>query len=418
MSESIKKTPLFSPIMKWFMTAMVLANIAGSMHGMLLPIYLAELGASIKQIGIVFTITAAAMLVMQIFGGWVSDMIGRLKAIAIGSIGGVFGYFFLVLAPTWQWMVVAIIFSNFPRSLIAPSFGAFIAENTDENNRGQVYGVTDTVYQITGVIGPPLGGYLMGFYNFRTMMVVSAFIYATAAVLRIWMARKSNSESTEEKSSNKLTMTSFKKSAKNMLTMIVGGSVVTWIFITDGARDIAFRLSGELQPLYLEQVGGISVEQIGVMGAIFSFAMMLTPIISGKMADKYGERVPITLGFAMMSGAFVIFLSSSNFIGFAITWVVFGLAVGLMSPAYQTYISKVIPKKMLGIFNGIFYGSIGLISLPAPYIGAMLWENYRPQVPFIITAIVVALAVIPSWFIFKPIKGKVDLGIVLDEDAA
>ncbi len=301
---------------------------------------------------------------------------------------------------------------------MGPSFGAFIAENSTEENRGRVYGITDTVFQITGIIGPPLGGYLMGLYNFKTMMVVSAILYTFATGLRIWMAKSQKPKAEEigsEKTSNSLSIDSFKKSLKLMFKMIFAGSVVSWIFVTDGVRDIAFRLSGELQPLYLEQVGGIRVEQIGILGGIFSFAMMFTPILSGKMSDKFGERVPITAGFSLMTLAFAIFLNATSFFGFALTWIVFGMAVGLMSPAYQSYISKVVPQNMLGIFSGVFYGSIGLISLPAPYFGALLWENFSPKTPFIITAIVVTLAILPVWFIFKPIIGKVDLGVDLSE---
>jgi MFS family permease len=77
--------------MRWFMLAMVLANIGGMMTPLLMPLYLTELGADITDVGLVFTLTSAAILVLQIFGGWVSDSIGRLRAVAIGSIGGVLG---------------------------------------------------------------------------------------------------------------------------------------------------------------------------------------------------------------------------------------------------------------------------------------------------------------------------------------
>lgn len=414
--EATKKAPLFTNLLKWFMAAMILANIGSSMYGMLLPIHITQLGASIKQVGIVFTISAGASLILQVFGGWVSDQIGRLKAIAIGSIGGVIGFFFIALAPSWELLVVALIVSQFPRALVGPSFGAFIAENSTEETRGQVYGITDTLFQITGVVGPPLGGYLMGLYSFKVMMLTASILYTAAAGLRIWMATTQKSKESTSESPNDLSATSFKKSLGTMFKMMFAGGVVTWIFVTDGIRDTAFRLSGELQPLYLEQVGGISVEQIGILGAIFSIAMMFTPIISGKLSDKYGERVPISSGFFLITVAFAIFLNASTFMGFALTWIVFGVAVGLLSPAYQSYISKVVPKKMLGIFSGVFYGSIGLISLPMPYFGALLWENYSPQTPFIVTAIVVTLAIIPTWFIFKPIKGKVDLGIDLEDE--
>lgn len=172
------KRPLLTPLMRWFMFAMVLANIAGSMYGILLPIYLTELGASVVQVGLVFTLTSVVILILQIFGGWISDSIGRLRAIAIGSVGGVIGFAFMLLANSWETMLIAISISQIPYAMVGPSFGAFIAENSSVGNRGRVYGITDTIYQITGVIGPPLGGYIASFYGFKPMLFVAAiFLY-------------------------------------------------------------------------------------------------------------------------------------------------------------------------------------------------------------------------------------------------
>ena len=161
LKEQKKKEPLLTPVLRWFMFAMVLANISGDMGMMLIPLYLKEMGASIPEIGIVFTIISIVSLVLQVFGGWISDSIGRLKAIAIGSVGGVIGVFLLVLAPTWQWLILALVVSRIPRAMVGPSFGAFIAENSKEENRGRVYGITDMIYQICGIVGPPLGGFLV-----------------------------------------------------------------------------------------------------------------------------------------------------------------------------------------------------------------------------------------------------------------
>jgi MFS family permease len=398
-----QKQPLLTPLMRWFMFAMVLANTAGSMFPMLMAVYLNEdLGADVTQIGLVFTLSSVVMLVLQIIGGWVSDSIGRLRAIAIGSVGGIIGYTAILLAPTWQWMLVAITVSQIPYALVGPSFGAFIAENSTEQNRGKVYGITDTIFQITGVVGPPLGGLLAGRLGFKTMFLVSAILYAMAALLRIWMATTVRWSAISRKAdAQELSFGSLKASIRTMFGMILGGGVLTWIFVTDGVRDVAFRLSGELQPLYLKQVGGITLEQIGILGSIFSIAMMFTPIISGRISDRYGERVPISIGFLLTFGAFMIFLNVSNFIGFAICWIVFGIGVGLLSPAYQSLISKVVPRNMLGTFTGLFRSSLGLISLPAPYIGALIWERFTPQTPFMITAVVSLLTVIPTWFFFK-----------------
>jgi MFS family permease len=385
--------------MRWFLFAMILANIAGTMTNLLMPIYLTELGASVGQVGMVFTITSVVILALQILGGWISDVIGRLLAIAIGSVGGVLGFVFMLLAPTWQWMIVALVVNQIPYALVGPSFSAFIAENSTDENRGRVYGITDTIYQVVGVVGPPLGGFLAGRYGFKPMLLVATGFYTAAAILRIWMARTMRTPEAGEPKD--LTLASFKRSLWLIWSMIIGGGVITWIFITDGVRDIAFRLSGELEPLYLEQVIGLSLEQIGLLGSFFAVAMMLVPIFSGRLGDRFGERVPIVTGFLIMFGAFMVFLQARAYPMFALTWVLFGVGVGMLSPAYQSLISKVVPRASLGAFTGLFQGSLGFISLPAPWIGAMLWENYNPRLPFMITAFVLLLSIIPVWFKFK-----------------
>jgi MFS family permease len=393
------KAPLLTPLMRWFLFAMILANIAGTMTNLLMPIYLTELGASVGQVGMVFTITSVVILALQILGGWISDVIGRLLAIAIGSVGGVLGFVFMLLAPTWQWMIVALVVNQIPYALVGPSFSAFIAENSTDENRGRVYGITDTIYQVVGVVGPPLGGFLAGRYGFKPMLLVATGFYTAAAILRIWMARTMRTP--QEREPKELSLASFKHSMWLIWSMIIGGGVITWIFITDGVRDIAFRLSGELEPLYLEQVIGLSLEQIGLLGSFFAVAMMLVPIFSGRLGDRFGERVPIVTGFLIMFGAFMVFLQARAYPMFALTWVLFGVGVGMLSPAYQSLISKVVPRASLGAFTGLFQGSLGFISLPAPWIGAMLWENYNPRLPFMITAFVLLLSIIPVWFKFK-----------------
>lgn len=400
------RQPLLTPLMRWFLFAMVLANISAGMYGILLPNYLTELGASVTQVGLVFTLTSVVIFILQIFGGWLSDSIGRLRAIAIGSIGGVIGHLALLLAPSWQWMLLAISINQIPFALVGPSFGAFIAENSTDANRGKVYGLTDTIFQITGVVGPPLGGLLAGRYGFKVMLLVATCFYSTAAVLRIWMATTMRSPG--ESSPRPLNIGSLKTSFQGMLAMLLGGGVITWIFLTDGVRDIAFRLSGEIQPLYLEQIGGLSYEQIGLLGSIFSLAMMFTPMLSGRMVDKFGERVPISLGFIGISISYVVFLQVSSLLGFAAAWIVAGVGVGLLSPAYQSLISKVVPRQSLGIFTGLFRSSLGLISLPAPWLGAQLWERYSPRLPFTITAIASLVTVVPVWFKFRVPKKEAE----------
>jgi MFS family permease len=129
--------------------------------------------------------------------------------------------------------------------------------------------------------------------------------------------------------------------------------------------------------------------------------MMFTPILSGRLADRYGERVPITGGFFLVFLAMLVFLQGSTYLAFIGTWALFGLGVGLLSPAYQSLVSKVVPRESLGAFTGLFQGSLGLISLPAPWVGAQLWERFSPRLPFGLTAIGALVTLPVTWLMFK-----------------
>ena len=129
--------------------------------------------------------------------------------------------------------------------------------------------------------------------------------------------------------------------------------------------------------------------------------MMLITVPAGWLADKKGDRVPIVLGFLLEFAAMMAFIRVSDFIGYAVAWALFGLGVGLMSPAYQSLISKAVPEKIRGTAFGLFHTSLGVVSLPAPWIGAQLWERVSPRFTFSLTAWASLLAIIPVWFKFK-----------------
>lgn len=401
--ETVKKQPLLSGILILFLVGMVFANIGGSMYDGLLPLYLKELNAEITDIGLFFTLSQFVPLLLQILGGWVSDSLGRLKAIAIGSVFGFLAYFPLVLADTWQWLLLATAVGAVARSLVGPSFDAFIAEHSTEQNRGKVYGISQAIFMIVMVVGPPLGGLLTGAYGFKLMMFIAGVFYFIAMLIRLGMAREAAKGA--KTNTGKLTFQNLKSNLWTMAGLIFSGGLITWMLITDGLRDISFQFSGNLFPVYMQEIGGLSYQQIGWVTSMFGICMMLSTIPGGWLSDKTGERVPIALGMVLLSAALFILINIPQAVEsqwlYYVGWGVAGLGAGISGPAYQSLISKAVPKEQRGLAFGLFSTSLGVLSLPAPWIGSQLWANFGPTFPFTITAIVILLSVIPIWLKFK-----------------
>jgi MFS family permease len=414
---AVKAEPLLNKTLLLFMLAMILANMGGEMYGMLLPLYLKELNASVVQIGLFFTISQIIPLVVQILGGWVSDSLGRLRSIAIGSVAGNLVYVGFIIAPTWQWVMSGMLFNAVTRSLIGPSFNAFIAQQSSEQNRARVFGITDTLFMVISVVGPPLGGYLADAYSFRIMLAVAWVFYFCATIIRVSMSRKAARG--EEAHPQKLSLLNLRSNLGTMTGLLLSGGVITWILITDGVRDIAWSLSYNLLPVYLEQIGGMTFQQIGWLGSVFGVCMMLVTIPAGWLADKKGERVGIVIGFLVEFVAMYTFLQVKGFWGYAMVWAILGIGAGMMSPAYNSLISKAVPEKLRGTAFGLFGTSVGLVSLPAPAIGAMLWERYSPKMPFYVTGLAALLSTIPAWFKFKlPKNGDTPTALEVAEEVS
>jgi MFS family permease len=401
MTEQIKKQPLLSGLLILFLVAMIFANIGGSMYQPLLPLYVKDLGASISQIGLFFTLSQIVPLFLQILGGWISDSLGRLRAIAIGSVFGVLGFIPLVIADRWEWLLVAMAVGSIARALVGPSFDAFIAEHSSEENRGKVFGLSQAIFMIVSVVGPPLGGWLAGSYGFRLMLLVAGVFYFIAMVMRLGMAREAAKGAVS--SSQKLSLYSLKINLRTMFGMLVSGGLLTWILLTDGLRDVSFQFSENLFPVYMQEFGGLSLQQIGWVTSVFGICMMLVTIPGGWLSDKAGERVGIATGMLLLGSSLLILINIPQGVQwlYYIGWGVAGMGAGIMTPAYQSLISKAVPAHMRGTAFGLFGTSLGLVSLSAPWIGAQLWDRVNPQFPFLVTAIVLLLAVIPIWLKFK-----------------
>jgi MFS family permease len=383
------------------------------MYGPLESLYLKELGATIGQIGLFFTLASIVPLLLQILGGWVSDSLGRLKAIAIGSVFGTVAQIILVLSTSWGWVLLSSGVGAVARSLVGPSFDAFIAENSSEHNRARVFGITQTLFGVVSVLGPPIGGWIVQNFNFKAMLIVSAALYLAATIIRLGMARRATqghpageheAGSTAAHPATPLTFAGLKSNLGAMFGLVFSGGVITWILLTDGVRDISFAISFNFMGLFMEQVARMNFQQIGLSNGIFGLFMMLFMIPGGWLSDKVGERLGIVIGFFLhflSIGMIAILPSASPFWMYSTGWAIAGTGVGLIAPAYQSLISKAVPAHLRGTAFGLFSTSLGLVSLPAPLVGGWLWENVSPQFPFAITAIVSLLSIIPVWLKFK-----------------
>lgn len=376
-----------------FLLGIGLGEASMSMSMVQVPVYLRELGASITDVGIFFTISLAFPILVRIFGGWLADTIGQLRVIFLGSLAGILTFAVYAAAPTWQAALLAPALLAVTTALTFPAFYSYIAAQSQESARGRAYGLAQTIRNLAWVVAPPLGGFLAQSFGYRSMFATASAFFGLAAVIFVLLIRSGRPVSL----SGRPKPTTLRASLGQLVGMVLAGGLLTWLLVIDALRGIGAKLSFDLMPVYLSDIGGISAQGIGVLDGIYGLSLLATVYPAGWLVDKTRESVGLALGFVIVAVGALIFPFSAGFAGFAASWMLLAVGEGFIEQSGVSLVSRAVPEHLRGITFGFLVTSLSIFSLPAPWLGSQAWTRLGHQVPFLLSAAVVGVMAIPAW---------------------
>jgi len=146
---------------------------------------------------------------------------------------------------------------------------------------------------------------------------------------------------------------------------------------------------------------------VGGLLTVYSLASFFTAPLWGMLSDKVGRKQLILMGLVGFSLSFVIFsLFIDNLVILYISRVVGGLFSGALYTAVTGFIGDMSSEEDRNKYMGLMGMSIGLGFIFGPAIGGML-GHYSLQLPFISSALLIALLFIYASFVLKePEKRK------------
>lgn len=371
--------------------SMVIANVGSGIFGPFLALYVKHLGADVGQVGLYFTLMAISPVAFRILGGWFSDSFGRVQTVAVGSFAGLAGFVAMWLAPSWPWLIPGGLLMSLGRSLVGPSFRAYTAECAGVERRAQVFGFTDSIFLVCEIVGPPLGGYIVQLAGYRSLFGVATAFIAAATLLRMWNAQGMRFDK------RRLKLSTLKAGLGGLGALILGGGILAWIFAIDAIRDFGYSLSFDFFTLYQSEVGGLTEGAIGWLASAGALTTALLLPTAGRLTDRMGERKMMAWGGSAAAVALVLFVNARSFAGFFVAITLFNATWAFFGPAFDSLLSKSVPSNRLALTYGLFATTMSLAAMPAPAIGAQLWETVSPQLPFYLTAAVALVMGIPIW---------------------
>jgi MFS family permease len=311
-----------------------------------------------------------------------------LAAVSIGWIG----------SEATIWIYASIAFTGIARAFIAPSYSTLFAIIVPRKDYVRAAGVGTSVFQVGLVLGPALGGFLVGFASKTIAYSIACILCAGAAcaMLSININEPKNTENTPVFAS-----------IGQGLRFVWGNQILFGAQMLDMFA-VLFGGAVSMLPAFIQDIYHIGPEGLGILRA--------APAAGAIITGLWLVRHPINLhagrwllsavaGFGLCIIGFG--LATSFWLAFALL-LVSGVCDGLSVVLRQTILQLATPDAMRGrvtAINGVFIGSSNELGAFESGVSARLWG----LVPSVIFGGVMTLGVVAATAKLAPKLRKLEL---------
>jgi MFS family permease len=352
-------------------------------HG-LLPLFLVvNLGASAAALGLIEGIAEATAQITRVFSGWLSDVLGKRKALVVAgySLAAATKPLF-PLANSIGLVLFARFVDRIGKGIRTAPRDALIADLTPIEAQGAAFGLRQSLDTIGATIGPLAAIGLMFLFNddIRTVLWF-AVIPAVVAVLVLVFGVSERSLP--------------KKKTKAPLEWKELGKLSTayWLVVGAGAIFTLARFSEAFLVIRAHDAGLALAWTPAVIG-IMSLVFALTAYPAGRLQDRIGARPLLLLGLVVLIVADLVLALSGSLIGIFVGIGLWGLHMGLTQGVLSALIAGAAPTRLRGTAFGLFGLVSGVATLAASLVAGLLWDKIGPAATFEAGATFAAAALI------------------------
>jgi len=146
-------------------------------------LYISSLNYEAWLIGLMPAFLTFTIIVAKPFMGNLSDRIGRKHVILGGLLIG--GFVTLFIPHTVNLILLIVIFISFGIGMasVTSSTPAYITDLLEKENYGSAIGVLSTIMDIGQTIGPIISGYILMFFSYQGIFLLTGFTLLFAALL-------------------------------------------------------------------------------------------------------------------------------------------------------------------------------------------------------------------------------------------
>lgn len=360
MNQKTEKT------VKIFGLASFFNDLGAEMAYPILPIFMREvLKANMTAVGIVDGFAEAMISLTQALSGYLSDKIKKRKIfIWVGYF--ISGLARIGYALSFNWKILAgfRVLNNFGKMREAPR-DAIIADISYNHNRGKHFGILRMMDNLGAFLGILLCILLFKYLGYRRIFLLAAIPSLISSLLVFLFIKEKPHLYTRDKDNFHINHLS-----KNYWRFLLAS-----VIFALGSFSYSFLL------IFIKEIG-FRETIIPFMYLIFALLASVSSIPFGKLADKIGRKIVLSIAFVFWGLVCTLFIFFRNPFVFVIAFIVYGLHKGALEPAERAFVSELSPVEYKSSGLGIYRMATGFCALPSAFIAGFLWDRINKILPF------------------------------------
>jgi len=324
------------------------------------------------EVGVLFGLFSIASVVGSMFGGALTDRLGRKGMLIFGLIASALTSLLMGLVNSIELFFASALFVGLFANAGGPAQQAMVADLLPEERRAQGFGILRVVANLAVTIGPAIGG-LLAAQSYLLLFICDAVASSITAGIVALAIRETKPASHPDEPEQTMAQTFggyWDVLRDSTFVLFIGACILMTLVYMQMNTTLA---------VYLRDTHFVPEQGFGYILSLNAAMVVLFQFLITRRISKYRPLIVMAVGTLLYAIGFGMYGFVSAYVLFLVAMVIITIGEMMVAPTSQALVARLAPEDMRGRYMAVFGFSWVIPSAVGPLLAGLIMDNADPR---------------------------------------